>query len=459
MATPDRLTMLDEVGNRKFIIPAEVKGRFHRRRTVIHAFLVGVFLALPWIRIGPTQALRLDIPGRRFEIFGQVFLSHDAPLIFFIFALFALSLMISTVLWGRAWCGWGCPQTVFIESIFRRIEILVEGKYLERRKLAEAPLSLRKIGKLATKWALFAICCSLISHSLIACFSGSAELWEMMKRPPGENWTYFLSVGSVSAILLFNFGWFREQFCVIMCPYGRFQSVLLDANTKTVVYDEVRGEPRRTPANSSRSGDCVSCQRCVQVCPTAIDIRNGLQMECIGCTACIDACDEIMKKLKKPIGLISYRSLAAKPRSIFRRPRVLAYFSIAILMIGGFIFHLAGRRVFAATVLRATETPYQISPDGKIVNHFKLHLFNQAQTNQSFRLKLAKNVLSAHTLIQPAESYDIPSETSKTIHLFVSIAPEDLKTRTKEPLHLVIEEVHSGELQESDLTFVGPLNF
>ena len=287
----DRLASLDKMGGRLFIYPAQVRGFFRKWRTVTQIILIAIFLLLPWIKIGGQQAVLLDLPGRKFALFGVTFWAHDAPMIFFVLAILTMSLALMTALWGRVWCGWACPQTVFIDGVFRRIEELIEGNHIERRKLDDAPMDAKKFFKRSLKWILFTAVTLVITHSFLAYFVGADRLVEMVQHKPAENWTNFLIILVTSGIILFDFAWFREQFCIIACPYGRFQSVLMGPRSKNVVYDYNRGEPRKGKAPKGEEADCVNCYRCVQVCPTGVDIRRGTQMECIACTACIDACD------------------------------------------------------------------------------------------------------------------------------------------------------------------------
>ncbi|RYG63166.1 cytochrome c oxidase accessory protein CcoG [bacterium] len=312
----ERLSTTDQAGRRIHLYPASVKGYFRDRKRYVHGFLLIVFLTLPWIHVSGRQLLLLDVAHREFFFFGLHFRAHDAPLILFLLLGFTFGIGLVTAIWGRVWCGWACPQTVFIEFLFRRIERLVEGSHRAQRALDERPLDSEKMMKKGLKWFLFVVVSLGISHSFLGYFVGTRELVRMVSSSPLENWTSFLMILVTTGIIAFDFGWFREQFCTIMCPYGRFQSVMMDNHSTIVAYDLKRGEPRRGTAPSpSAQGDCVNCLRCVQVCPTGIDIRRGLQMECIACTACIDACDEVMTKVDKPLGLIRYtteRELAGK---------------------------------------------------------------------------------------------------------------------------------------------------
>lgn len=307
----ERLATTDEKGKRVYLYPDDIKqGHYRNLRVKLRAFLVIFFLFLPWIKIQGHQAVLLDIPHRRFAILGLTFWAHDAPIFLFVLGILAFGIFLVTALLGRIWCGWACPQTVFIDGVFRRIERWIEGDSVERRKLDDGPWNENKVFKKILKWFLFLLVSLVITHSFLAYFVGTDELLVMIRRPPLENITSFLVMAASTAVILFDFGWFREQFCVIVCPYGRFQSVLMDDDSWAVMYDEKRGEPRRGRVPEGKSeGDCVNCYRCVQVCPTGIDIRRGLQLECIACTACIDACDEVMDRLGKEQGLIRYDTL------------------------------------------------------------------------------------------------------------------------------------------------------
>jgi len=305
----ERLSTTDNKGNRIFLYPAEVKGFFRKHRNIVQVALILFFLVLPWLKWNGVQLFLFDIPNRTFHLFGILFKAHDAPLIFLVLAIVTIGLAFITALFGRVWCGWACPQTVFIDGVFRRIETWVQGDYLKRRKLTKDPWTSEKISKISFTWFLYFIVSAIIAHSFVAYFVGSDRLIAMILGTPQENWTAFTIVMGMTLVLLFDFGWFREQFCIIACPYGRIQAVLMDKKSMSVIYDYNRGEPRKDPAVSKdKQGDCVNCRRCVEVCPTGIDIRRGIQMECIGCTSCIDGCDVIMTEVKKPLGLIGYHS-------------------------------------------------------------------------------------------------------------------------------------------------------
>lgn len=392
----DRLATTDTYGDRVYIYPAEVKGFWRKHRDWTQAVLVLIFMVLPWIKVGGEQALLLSIPERRFAFFGLTLYAHDGPLIFFILALSVFGLAFVTAVWGRIWCGWACPQTVFIDGLFRRIEFWIEGNHLKRRQLDAGPLTFSKVFKKTLKWTLFFLASAHIAHSFVAYFVGAERLAQMSLHSPSENWVDFLIVFSITFLILFDFGWFREQFCIIMCPYGRFQSVLMDKQSLAVMYDEKRGEPRKgseLSRSNTPSGDCVACNRCVMVCPTGIDIRRGIQMECINCTACMDACDEIMEKVKKPKGLIRYSSIAlseGRPRRWVDGRRVF-YVALLSLAFFGLAYKLSTRSPLRAEVLRVVGPPYRLlegTTTGKVLNQFKVHLQNQTSTSMKVRFEI-----------------------------------------------------------------------
>lgn len=452
----DRLSTLDDYGTRLFVIPAEVKGRFRKWRNRVYWLLIAFFLILPWTKMNGVQSLWLDIPNRRFSFFGLTFFAHDTPLIFFILAIAVLSLALVTAIWGRVWCGWICPQTVFIDAIYRKIEIWIEGDYIERRRRYARPIDGEKLFRYILKWISFFVVSSLIAHSFVAYFTGSEPLIAMIKGSPKDNWNYFLITSSMTTLLLFDFGWFREQFCLIMCPYGRFQSVLMDENSMTVLYDEKRGEPRKGSAAKDITGDCVNCFRCVQVCPTRIDIRDGMQMECIGCTACIDACDEIMRKVNKPEGLIRYHALSGQ-KANWKRPSILVYSALIAICVLGFGYNVVHRSAFAANILRPQDSPYQMLPNEMLSNHLRLHLHNQTNQPQQFEIKLGRTNPDLPVEIrQAATVHHVGIGANQEVHFFV-IFPASLVRRSgQHTLFIDLNERISHQEKSFQVELLGP---
>lgn len=460
---PGRLTSVDKHGDHIEIIPAEVRGFFRRHRTWTQIVLLIIFLAVPWTSINGIQTIYLNVPDREFAFFGVVFHSHDAPLLFFILATLTLGLAFVTSIWGRVWCGWACPQTVFIDGVFRRIEQWVEGPYIKRRQLRDGPMTFEKIRKKFLKWFFFTLVSSLIAHSFMAYFVGAKNLLIMMGHSPSENLTYFTLVIFFTGITLFDFGWFREQFCVIMCPYGRIQSVLLDQKSLAVVYDVQRGEPRKGKAlPGQKTGDCVACNRCVQVCPTGIDIRNGLQMECITCTSCIDACDEIMEKVKKPKGLIRYDTLDGSKISLTKPRSILYMLAICVLVIG-LSFALANRESIHFTVIRGAGLPFSFvknaNNDDMILNQFKVHIFNQGTSTGLYKLTLPENVIQQGLEVSVAENpLRLAPGESREWYFFVRIPPQLFAESNQIKTAVQIQDLNINDQapSEKDLILVGP---
>jgi len=386
--TIDSVTTIREDGSRFFLHPADVRGFFQRHRKWTGLLLISIYLALPWISIGGHPAVFLDIGGRRFHLFGYVLAFQDAWLLFFGITGLGFTLFFVTSLLGRLFCGWACPQTVFLEHVYRPIERLIEGDAFKRRKLDAAKWTTEKIVKRGTKQVCFVLVSAIISHLFLAYYVSLPELWAMMRAAPTEHWGAFLFVFVFTAINYFNFAWFREQLCIVICPYGRLQSALTDDDTMVIGYDEKRGEPRGK-ASDPNAGHCIDCNRCVQVCPTGIDIRHGLQLECIGCAACIDACDEIMTKLDRPKGLVRYDSLngLAGKKTRWIRPRTIMY-SI-LLMVGASVATYAFSTVRPASlsVTRMTGAPYIVSEDA-VRNQFLVRVVNKHDVGETFALEI-----------------------------------------------------------------------
>ena len=463
----DSLASLDQWGDRIFIYPAKVRGMWNNRRRILHYILMIIFLVLPWIKIGGHQAVMFNIPDRQFAFFGLTFWAHDGPLTFFVLATLTIGLAWMTAIWGRVWCGWACPQTVFIETIFRKIEEKVEGSHIKRRKLNESELSFEKAFKKSLKWTLYMGASLVITHSFLAYFVGTDRLLEMVQSSPKENWVPFLIIVFTTAVVLFDFGWFREQFCIVMCPYGRFQSVLMDRDSLSVAYDIERGEPRRNVAKDKASqGDCIDCRKCVAVCPTGIDIRNGLQMECIACTACIDACDEVMVKTKKPTGLIRYvteNQLAGKA-SQFLRPRVIIYTLLLVVFVGGLGWQINDRQSYYLSFVRALETPFKISTfqDGSeaVLNHYKVSIRNQEFHPVSLQFEVPEEFLKQYrvNLVSPINPAKVAPGKTMNFHIFVQFERKLTGALGSAKIPLVAKDISSskGKSQQQELSVVGP---
>ena len=374
-------------GQRNFVHPADVSGRFNTWRRVGFWALIAVWLALPWIKIKGNPALFLDIEHRRFYLFGATFNAQDIWLMFFLLTGIAFALAYMTALLGRVWCGYACPQTVFLEGIYRPIERLVEGSREHRIRRNAGPWTFDKTWRKVVKHALFLLSSVFVAHIFVSYFVSVPKMFEMVRRSPGEHPEAFAWAMGTTAFFYGNFAWFREQLCLIVCPYGRLQSALIDDDSLVIGYDEKRGEPRGK-AKQEGVGDCVDCNRCVVVCPTGIDIRNGLQLDCVACSACVDACDDVMDRLKRPRGLVRYDSLnglRGKPSKIVR-PRLIIYTVLLVAGIAAFTFALGKHKDFEANILRLPGLPY-VMETGKIRNSFELHMVNKRGGEETYDIK------------------------------------------------------------------------
>jgi cytochrome c oxidase accessory protein FixG len=413
-----RLSTTDEKGRRVYIFADEIKGYWDKWRNRSFFFLICFFLVLPWLRYADQQTILLDIPNREFVFFGNTFYGHDAPFISYLLFLFIIGAAAVTSYFGRAWCGWACPQTVFTHGIFMKIESWVEGNARKRRQLSKHPLSFNTILKKILKWSLFLLVSLHISHSFLGYFVGTRELFNISLHSPEENLTLFITMLSITALLLFDFGWFREQFCTIACPYGRIQSVFMDDDSSIIAYDKTRGEPRRNQKIDLKDeGDCIDCFQCVKVCPTGIDIRRGTQLECIACTKCIDACDNIMDKLSRPKGLIKF-STENKLNNIKTKKiklRTFVYFTILLTLLLALITNLRVRTKLSMNMVRGSQDAYQVIKTSKnkslIVNHYRLN-FNYPG-NKLYKLTFIVNN-SKVEVVTPIKPFIVNKQYSST---------------------------------------------
>lgn len=464
----DRLSTTDELGHRVYLFPAAVDGVWRNRRTIIQVLLICFFLLAPWLSFNGHQLILLDIEHRRFALFGLTFWAHDIPIFFLVLLIGTVGLAFVTAIWGRVWCGWACPQTVFIDGVFRRIERLVVGNHLEQMKLAREKLSFRKILRLGVKWALFVLAGLIISHSFLAYFVGSDRLWPMIRSNPVDNPTAFLIMAAITFLIVFDFGWFREQFCIIMCPYGRIQSLLMDPNSLAVMYDPKRGEPRGKPsaASSVKNGDCVDCHRCINVCPTGIDIRRGVQLECIACTACVDACDDVMTKLNRPKGLIRYESHAGLEGHLRKmwNPRTVAYLFVIFLACIALAWIVTHRSPIDVTFIRGHDMPYEVMKEGelagRVLNHFKLNIKNQEFAEGHAKIELIQDSEDVK-LVLPFQTLTLQSGELQRHPVFVTFPVARTKGIGVSKVRVRITFESEGRSErtavfEQELPLVGP---
>jgi cytochrome c oxidase accessory protein FixG len=442
-------------GSRNYVHPADVHGRFTRLRYIIFAVLIAVYVLLPFVKVGGHPAVFMDIVNRRFYLFGGVFNAQDFWLMFFLLSGVGLTLLIVTAVKGRLWCGYACPQTVFLEGVFRRVERWIEGPRAKRLRRNAAGASFDKLWRKTLKHVIYIALALFLSHVFISYFVSLPSLVDMVQRSPAEHPTAFTWVVVMSAILWFNFAWFREQLCLIICPYGRLQSAMTDRDTMVIGYDYNRGEPRGKASDPS-NGDCVDCKRCVVVCPTGIDIRNGLQMECVGCAACVDACDEIMTKVDRDQGLIRYDSLnglEGKPKHV-ARPRLFFYGGIATLWLIGAAFAFAQSTQFEANVLRHQGAPFAVV-EGQVRNAVRVHLVNKTSDKQTFVVE--PETETGIEYIIPQTRIELDSLGSTYLPILAQIPEDEMQPGIKIRLSISMEgnEGRKGT-RIVEAPFVGP---
>ncbi|MEM9727059.1 MAG: cytochrome c oxidase accessory protein CcoG [Myxococcota bacterium] len=415
-------------GSRNYVHPADVHGRYTTIRNVVFVVLIAIYVVLPFVKVKGHPAVFIDIANRQFFLFGGVFNAQDFWLVFFLLSGVGLTLLVVTAIKGRLWCGYACPHTVFLEGVFRRVERWIEGPRATRIRRNAAEMTFDKAWRKALKHTIYIVLALLLSHVFVSYFVSLPSLVDMVQRNPAEHPTAFAWVTVMSAILYFNFSWFREQLCLIICPYGRLQSTMTDRDTVVIGYDTNRGEPRGK-ARDPETGDCIDCKRCVVVCPTGIDIRNGLQMECVGCAACVDACDEIMDKVGTPRGLVRYDSLNGlegrpKHRS---RPRLYFYGGIAALWLVGTVFAFAQSTPFEANVLRHEGAPFSVV-DGQVRNSLRVHLVNKMGDAETFLVEaVPAEDEPAIQLVIPRTEVELQSLGSTYIPVLAILPVEEMR--------------------------------
>ncbi|MFT3765723.1 MAG: cytochrome c oxidase accessory protein CcoG [Minicystis sp.] len=441
-------------GKRNFVHPADVRGRFNTGRKIGFWALIAVWLALPWIKINGQPTLFLDIEHRKFFLFGATFNAQDIWLMFFLLTGVAFGLVYLTALLGRVWCGYACPQTVFLEGIYRPIERLVEGSREQRIRRNAGGFTFDKAWRKVAKHGLYVLASVFVAHIFLSYFVSVPKVFEMVRHNPADHPEAFGWAMGTTAFFYGNFAWFREQLCLIVCPYGRLQSVLIDDDSLVIGYDQKRGEPRGK-AKQQGVGDCVDCNRCVVVCPTGIDIRNGLQLDCIACSACVDACDEVMDKLHRPRGLVRYDSLnglrGASKRVL--RPRVYVYTALMIAGLCASTLAFRQHKPFEANILRLPGLPYVVE-DGKVRNSFELHLVNKHPGTESFEITAEPAPGLTFVIASPAVSL----ESLAQVRIPVFVTNDQSAQRGDFPVKIHVRRKGAPEGEQSLVTakFVGP---
>jgi cytochrome c oxidase accessory protein FixG len=427
----DSIGTIYKDGSRNWLFPKRPVGKFYNWRTFVSVLYLTVFLVLPWIKYNGAPLFLFDIFNRKFILFGVIFWPQD----FFLFVLGMLTFMVFivlfTVVFGRIFCGWVCPQTIFMEMVFRKIEYWIEGDGDAQKRLKNAEWSPEKIKKRVLKFSIFYVISFIIANYFLSYLIGMDNVVLYMKEGVFKHIATFIPLVLFTTIFFAVYTWFREQVCLIVCPYGRLQGVLLDRDSIVVAYDYVRGEPRgKFRKNYERNkGDCVDCHECVKVCPTGIDIRNGTQLECVNCTACIDACDAIMTKFNFDQGLIRYASEnnIAKKEKLRFTSRIAAYTGVLSLLIVVLSVLLITRQDIDATVMRAKGTLYQEQSNGSISNLYNIKLINKTRKNLPVVLKIEGEKKGVIRMV--GNDLNVASESVGEGIFFVDIAQDQLSGR------------------------------
>ncbi len=447
----DSVATISKEGNRNYITPQKPKGKLYNLRSYFSYFYLALFFTLPFLKISGEPVFLINILERKFILFGKIFWPQD----FFIFAIglltFIVFVILFTVAFGRLFCGWACPQTIFMEMVFRKIEFWIEGDAAQQRKLKAMPWNAEKLLKRGTKIIVFFSLSFLIANFFLGYIIGIDEVGKLVEEGIFVHFGTFSALVIFTLVFFFVYLWFREQACLIVCPYGRLQGVLLDKNSILVAYDYVRGEPRGK-VNEKGNGDCVNCQACVRVCPTGIDIRNGTQLECVNCTACIDACNEVMDHIGKPHGLIRYASennIANKEKTSYTwRLKLYTIVLSALLLFLAIL--LVTRADVSARILRTPGQMFQNLPDQKISNLYNIKLANKTRRMIHLDLKL-ESMKGDIKLVNPIE---VPKESYFQTSFFVVVNKEQLKAR-KTKIKIGLYE-HGSKMETLSAVFLGP---
>lgn len=455
----DRIATVNEKGKRIWIFPKKPKGKFYNYRKLTSYLLLILLFGLPYLKIDGEQFLLFNIIERKFILFGNIFWPQD----FYLFALASILgivfIILFTIIYGRVFCGWVCPQTIFMEMVFRRIEYWIEGDYTHQKKLDSQPWNTEKIVKRTLKHSIFWFISFLIANTFLSYIIGSDGLWQIIKEAPSKHIGGLIGITIFTSVFYFVFARLREQVCTTICPYGRLQGVLLDSKSMVVAYDHVRGEERgKFKKNEERrangKGDCIDCNQCVHVCPTGIDIRNGTQLECINCTACIDECDTMMESVGLKKGLIRFVSetgIKTGKRFEWTR-RVKAYTLLLLILLSLVTTLLVTRKDFQTSIFRQRGTTYQTNNTGYISNIFEINLTNKTRKDYWIKLKLNDTI---GQIEQVVERMKLSKETHLKERFIVKYPFHAMKNGMKKVKIIVLG--NGNEIQRVKVKFIGPL--
>ena len=452
----DSLGIVEKSGKRKWVYPKEPKGRFTHTRNLFSGILLLILFGMPFINVNGHPYMLFDIINRKFILFGVAFGPQDFYLLGLTMITSIVFIFLFTAVFGRLFCGWVCPQTVFMESVFRKIDYWVEGDNKNQRRLNESSWTGEKVFRKGAKYLIYFVVSFLTANMLLAWIIGVTSLEKIITAPVEEHFAGFTAMILFTVLFYFIFIWFREQACILVCPYGRLQGVLLDTNSIVIAYDYLRGEPRQKKKRDEvrTAGDCIDCKECVTVCPTGIDIRNGTQLECVNCTACIDACDYVMKKINKPRGLIRYDSangIKTSTRKIFTT-RVIGYSVVQAVLLSILTYFLVTRSEMDVTILRTPGMFYQEQQDDMVSNLYDMKVVNKTFQNKELEVKLLNREGEVKIL---GEKRSVPAQEATLTKMFVLLEKESI-TMMNTPLEFGVY-VDGKEIHRITTSFLGPV--
>ena len=462
----DSIGTINEQGKRSWVYPKKPSGKFYKYRTYVSYFLLAFLVSAPFIKINGNQFLLFNVLERKFNIFSFPFWPQDFHLLVISMITGVVFVILFTVVFGRIFCGWICPQTIFLEMVFRKIEYWIDGDRGKQIRLEKQPWNAEKIRKRVLKWFTFFIISFLIANVFLAYLIGGDTVINYITGNLFDNVGTLISLLIFTGVFYFVFTWFREQVCIIACPYGRLQGVLLDNKTINIEYDYVRGEGKKGRAKFRKDenrveagkGDCIDCKQCVHVCPTGIDIRNGTQLECVNCTACIDECDDIMEKVGLPKGLIRYASEEeiSKKTPFKFSARMKGYTAVLGILIAVLIGMLFLRNDVEATILRLPGQLYQQKENNIISNVYTYKIVNKTTEeieDVSYKLLSHKGKIQLVT----QQNFEVPKQGLAEGTLFIELNASILK-KDKEKLKI---GVFSGNklIETTTTNFLGPRSY